>query len=214
MYLDTSPRWWSVLSVMWTVRDFQNSVKRKRESELSSFIGFAAVCFCSRFFFFFLFQSSFCESTEARRSRGGETFPARRRYEIPARPRLRWRRHVSQHFCVRLLSELCVFVFPANKSRRVELSTASLLKVAPTDEERKIVHSLFLNTLDTKYDGDTVTLNLHCARFSEVTLSMGSLIIVVYLRESLVNTLMLHKVWKQSESFLQSREVGSFVLRL
>uniref|UniRef100_A0A667ZW29 Acyl-CoA thioesterase 9, tandem duplicate 1 n=1 Tax=Myripristis murdjan TaxID=586833 RepID=A0A667ZW29_9TELE len=37
-----------------------------------------------------------------------------------------------------------------NKSRRVELSTASLLKVAPTDEERKIVHSLFLNTLDSK----------------------------------------------------------------
>ncbi|XP_053198790.1 acyl-CoA thioesterase 9, tandem duplicate 1 [Scomber japonicus] len=38
----------------------------------------------------------------------------------------------------------------ANKSRRVELSTASLLKVAPADEERKIVHNLFLNTLDTK----------------------------------------------------------------
>ncbi|KAM7390074.1 hypothetical protein PAMA_008307 [Pampus argenteus] len=38
----------------------------------------------------------------------------------------------------------------ANKCRRIELSTASLLKVAPTDEERKIVHSLFLNTLDTK----------------------------------------------------------------
>uniref|UniRef100_A0A3Q2Z3G6 Acyl-CoA thioesterase 9, tandem duplicate 1 n=1 Tax=Hippocampus comes TaxID=109280 RepID=A0A3Q2Z3G6_HIPCM len=38
----------------------------------------------------------------------------------------------------------------ANKSRRVELSTASLLKVAPTAEERKIVHGLFLNTLDTK----------------------------------------------------------------
>uniref|UniRef100_A0A7N8XLW3 Acyl-CoA thioesterase 9, tandem duplicate 1 n=1 Tax=Mastacembelus armatus TaxID=205130 RepID=A0A7N8XLW3_9TELE len=38
----------------------------------------------------------------------------------------------------------------ANKSRRVELSTASLLKVAPTDEERKIVHNLFLNTLDPK----------------------------------------------------------------
>ncbi|MED6281790.1 Acyl-coenzyme A thioesterase 10, mitochondrial [Characodon lateralis] len=37
----------------------------------------------------------------------------------------------------------------ANKSRRVELSTASLLKVAPTDEERKIIHDLFLNTLDT-----------------------------------------------------------------
>lgn len=34
----------------------------------------------------------------------------------------------------------------------MELSTASLLKVAPADEERKIVHSLFLNTLDTKYD--------------------------------------------------------------
>ncbi|KAG7524606.1 hypothetical protein JOB18_014388 [Solea senegalensis] len=38
----------------------------------------------------------------------------------------------------------------ANKSRRVELSTASLLKVAPAHEEREIVHSLFLNTLDTK----------------------------------------------------------------
>ncbi|XP_068160730.1 acyl-CoA thioesterase 9, tandem duplicate 1 isoform X1 [Antennarius striatus] len=38
----------------------------------------------------------------------------------------------------------------ANRRRRVQLSTASLLKVAPTDEERKIVHSLFLNTLDTK----------------------------------------------------------------
>lgn len=46
-------------------------------------------------------------------------------------------------------SFLCLFL--ANKLRRVELSTASLLKVAPTDEERKIVHSLFLNTLDTKY---------------------------------------------------------------
>uniref|UniRef100_A0A8C8J4E4 Acyl-CoA thioesterase 9 n=1 Tax=Oncorhynchus tshawytscha TaxID=74940 RepID=A0A8C8J4E4_ONCTS len=37
-----------------------------------------------------------------------------------------------------------------NKTRRIELSTASLLKVAPTAEERKIVHSLFLNTLDSK----------------------------------------------------------------
>ncbi|CAL8313163.1 unnamed protein product [Merluccius merluccius] len=37
-----------------------------------------------------------------------------------------------------------------NKTRRVELSTASLLKVAPTADERKIVHSLFLNTLDTQ----------------------------------------------------------------
>ncbi|KAJ3611316.1 hypothetical protein NHX12_021332 [Muraenolepis orangiensis] len=35
-----------------------------------------------------------------------------------------------------------------NKKRRVELSTASLLKVAPTADERKVVHSLFLNTLD------------------------------------------------------------------
>ncbi|XP_077591648.1 acyl-coenzyme A thioesterase 9, mitochondrial-like [Stigmatopora nigra] len=38
----------------------------------------------------------------------------------------------------------------ANKSRRVELSTASLLKVAPTADERTIVHGLFLNTLDKK----------------------------------------------------------------
>jgi acyl-coenzyme A thioesterase 9 len=40
---------------------------------------------------------------------------------------------------------------------RIELSTASLLKVAPTAEERKIVHSLFLNTLDTKYDTNAHT---------------------------------------------------------
>ncbi|KAM4047497.1 LOW QUALITY PROTEIN: acyl-coenzyme A thioesterase 9, mitochondrial [Anomaloglossus baeobatrachus] len=37
-----------------------------------------------------------------------------------------------------------------NKLRRVEFSTASLLKMAPTAEERKIVHDMFLNTLDTK----------------------------------------------------------------
>ncbi|KAM9319348.1 acyl-coenzyme A thioesterase 9, mitochondrial [Gastrophryne carolinensis] len=37
-----------------------------------------------------------------------------------------------------------------NKSRRVAFSTASLLKMAPTAEERKIVHDIFLNTLDTK----------------------------------------------------------------
>ncbi|KAK7123726.1 hypothetical protein R3I93_021981 [Phoxinus phoxinus] len=37
-----------------------------------------------------------------------------------------------------------------NKKRRVELSTASLLKVAPTAEERTLVHNLFLNTLDSR----------------------------------------------------------------
>uniref|UniRef100_A0A673HT97 Acyl-CoA thioesterase 9, tandem duplicate 2 n=1 Tax=Sinocyclocheilus rhinocerous TaxID=307959 RepID=A0A673HT97_9TELE len=37
-----------------------------------------------------------------------------------------------------------------NKTRRVELSTASLLKVAPTAEERTLIHNLFLNTLDTR----------------------------------------------------------------
>ncbi|KAJ8403289.1 hypothetical protein AAFF_G00355060 [Aldrovandia affinis] len=37
-----------------------------------------------------------------------------------------------------------------NKKRRVELSTASLLKFAPTAEERKTIHSLFLDTLDSK----------------------------------------------------------------
>ncbi|XP_023700947.2 acyl-coenzyme A thioesterase 9, mitochondrial isoform X1 [Paramormyrops kingsleyae] len=37
-----------------------------------------------------------------------------------------------------------------NKKRRVDLSTASLLKVAPKLLERELVHSLFLNTLDSK----------------------------------------------------------------
>ncbi|XP_050792604.1 acyl-coenzyme A thioesterase 9, mitochondrial isoform X3 [Gopherus flavomarginatus] len=37
-----------------------------------------------------------------------------------------------------------------NKMRRVDFSTASLLKMAPTAEERNIVHNIFLNTLDTR----------------------------------------------------------------
>ncbi|CAH2220207.1 Hypothetical predicted protein [Pelobates cultripes] len=38
----------------------------------------------------------------------------------------------------------------SNKMRRVAFSTASLLKMAPTGEERNIVHDLFLNTLDSR----------------------------------------------------------------
>ncbi|KAM4795760.1 acyl-coenzyme A thioesterase 9, mitochondrial-like [Rhinophrynus dorsalis] len=37
-----------------------------------------------------------------------------------------------------------------NKMRRIAFSTASLLKMAPTAEEREIVHNMFLNTLDTR----------------------------------------------------------------
>ncbi|XP_060626088.2 acyl-coenzyme A thioesterase 9, mitochondrial isoform X1 [Anolis sagrei] len=37
-----------------------------------------------------------------------------------------------------------------NKTRRVDSSRASLLKMAPTAEERNIIHHLFLNTLDTR----------------------------------------------------------------
>ncbi|XP_068126156.1 acyl-coenzyme A thioesterase 9, mitochondrial isoform X2 [Hyperolius riggenbachi] len=37
-----------------------------------------------------------------------------------------------------------------NKLRRVAFSTASLLKMAPTEEERKIIHDIFLNTLDPR----------------------------------------------------------------
>uniref|UniRef100_A0A8D0G558 Acyl-CoA thioesterase 9 n=1 Tax=Sphenodon punctatus TaxID=8508 RepID=A0A8D0G558_SPHPU len=37
-----------------------------------------------------------------------------------------------------------------NKMRRVDFSTASLLKMAPTAEERTIIHDIFLNTLDTR----------------------------------------------------------------
>ncbi|XP_042312942.1 acyl-coenzyme A thioesterase 9, mitochondrial isoform X2 [Sceloporus undulatus] len=37
-----------------------------------------------------------------------------------------------------------------NKSRRIDSSKASLLKMAPTAEERNIIHNLFLNTLDTR----------------------------------------------------------------
>uniref|UniRef100_A0A8C8VDS4 Acyl-CoA thioesterase 9 n=1 Tax=Pelusios castaneus TaxID=367368 RepID=A0A8C8VDS4_9SAUR len=38
----------------------------------------------------------------------------------------------------------------SNKMRRVDFSSTSLLKMAPTAEERNIVHSIFLNTLDTR----------------------------------------------------------------
>jgi acyl-coenzyme A thioesterase 9 len=37
-----------------------------------------------------------------------------------------------------------------NKSRRIAFSTSSLLKVAPSSEERNIIHELFLSTLDPK----------------------------------------------------------------
>uniref|UniRef100_A0A8D0F9K2 Acyl-CoA thioesterase 9 n=1 Tax=Strix occidentalis caurina TaxID=311401 RepID=A0A8D0F9K2_STROC len=37
-----------------------------------------------------------------------------------------------------------------NKLKRIDFSTASLLKMAPTAEERKIIHDIFLNTLDTR----------------------------------------------------------------
>ncbi|NXG46315.1 ACOT9 thioesterase, partial [Psilopogon haemacephalus] len=41
-----------------------------------------------------------------------------------------------------------------NKLRRIDFSTASLLKMAPTAEERNIIHDLFLNTLDTRQEGE------------------------------------------------------------
>ncbi|NWW60044.1 ACOT9 thioesterase, partial [Ifrita kowaldi] len=41
-----------------------------------------------------------------------------------------------------------------NKMRRIDFSTASLLKMAPTAEERNIVHDIFLNTLDTRQEGE------------------------------------------------------------
>ncbi|OXB75307.1 UNVERIFIED_CONTAM: hypothetical protein H355_008491 [Colinus virginianus] len=37
-----------------------------------------------------------------------------------------------------------------NKLKRVDFSTASLLKMAPTAEERNVIHDIFLNTLDTR----------------------------------------------------------------
>lgn len=39
-----------------------------------------------------------------------------------------------------------------NKLKRIDFSTASLLKMAPTAEERNIVHDIFLNTLDTRQE--------------------------------------------------------------
>uniref|UniRef100_A0A8C9LA91 HotDog ACOT-type domain-containing protein n=1 Tax=Pavo cristatus TaxID=9049 RepID=A0A8C9LA91_PAVCR len=39
-----------------------------------------------------------------------------------------------------------------NKLKRIDFSTASLLKMAPTAEERNVIHDIFLNTLDTKED--------------------------------------------------------------
>ena len=57
--------------------------------------------------------------------------------------------------CVHVRVRVCVSVSLVNKTRRVELSTASLLKVAPTAEERKVVHSQFLSTLDPQYEGRT-----------------------------------------------------------
>ncbi|NXC29518.1 ACOT9 thioesterase, partial [Campylorhamphus procurvoides] len=41
-----------------------------------------------------------------------------------------------------------------NKLRRIDFNTASLLKMAPTAEEKDIVHDIFLNTLDTRQEGE------------------------------------------------------------
>ncbi|NWX35332.1 ACOT9 thioesterase, partial [Notiomystis cincta] len=41
-----------------------------------------------------------------------------------------------------------------NKLKRIEFSTTSLLKMAPTAEERNIVHDIFLNTLDARQEGE------------------------------------------------------------
>lgn len=125
------------------------------------------------------------------------------------------------------LSFLCIVcvLFPANKSRRVELSTASLLKVAPTDEERKIVHSLFLNTLDTKYDRDTLKWNLP---FYETWVKSSSNYSPCLLagvcrsadesreqNQFVFNTWFLHVMFTFHKLFCtQSKDVGSFVFRL
>ncbi|NWV30869.1 ACOT9 thioesterase, partial [Grantiella picta] len=47
-----------------------------------------------------------------------------------------------------------------NKLKRIDFSTASLLKMAPTAEERNIVHDIFLNTLDTRQEGEG-TVSFH-----------------------------------------------------
>lgn len=75
-----------------------------------------------------------------------------RRRNCFSRERVRHTTSLCVYITVFVFVIYCVCVPPVNKTRRIELSTASLLKVAPTAEERKIVHSLFLNTLDTKYD--------------------------------------------------------------
>lgn len=49
---------------------------------------------------------------------------------------------------------LFFFLYSVNKLKRIEFSTASLLKMAPTAEERNIVHDIFLNTLDTRQEGE------------------------------------------------------------
>ncbi|KFP78113.1 hypothetical protein N311_12066, partial [Apaloderma vittatum] len=41
-----------------------------------------------------------------------------------------------------------------NKLRRIDFNTASLLKMAPTAEERNIIHDIFLNTLEARQEGE------------------------------------------------------------
>lgn len=57
-------------------------------------------------------------------------------------------------FFVVCLIDCLFFQYSVNKLKRIEFSTASLLKMAPTAEERNIVHDLFLNTLDTRQEGE------------------------------------------------------------
>uniref|UniRef100_H3A2B6 Acyl-CoA thioesterase 9 n=1 Tax=Latimeria chalumnae TaxID=7897 RepID=H3A2B6_LATCH len=63
-----------------------------------------------------------------------------------------------------------------NKKRRVETGSASLLKMAPTQEERNVIHNIFLNTLDTKYvrlkHAALLLLNLYLAKINSELLSL------------------------------------------
>lgn len=58
------------------------------------------------------------------------------------------------YVCFFFLELWYLFSCLVNKLKRIDFSTASLLKMAPTAEERNIIHDIFLNTLDTRQEGE------------------------------------------------------------
>ncbi|NXD21571.1 ACOT9 thioesterase, partial [Spelaeornis formosus] len=93
-----------------------------------------------------------------------------------------------------------------NKLKRIEFSTASLLKMAPTAEERNIVHDIFLNTLDTRQEGEVYCLFQRTVSFQSRKLPPSS----VWMEDAKLKGL---QICHPEERNIFNRIFGGFLMR-